>query len=67
MSKYSEAHDLPWDWDALIDLSDTERHLRTLTDEITRDTELLKKRVAENDEDRVLETLREQFGGGETQ
>lgn len=63
MSKYSEVHDLPWEWDALIDLSDSERHLRKLTDEIRDDTELLKRRVAENDEDSVLETLREQFGG----
>ena len=62
MSKYRDVFDLPWQWDTLIDLSDTERHLRKLTDEIVADTELLKKRVAANDEDAVRDELKRRFG-----
>ena len=65
MSKYTDVIELPFEWDALLDLDSDRRRLLELTARVEADTDELRQQLDEHSEDEVLAKLRALYGDGE--
>ena len=65
MSKYDRIIELPFEWDALLNLDADRRKLLKLSARVEADTDQIRQQLNEHGEDTVLAKLRELYGGGD--